>query len=170
MMKRIARTLATGLTPIALLAFAAGALADDGTTSTTTTTGTVPQPVTTAPVTTEITPLMRIQRAVAKINQTASTPEGEEQVIKQICTRFSVTPDSLQSDRARWGLNYGETAMVYTFAKSSKKPVTPDQVVEMRQSGEEWDAIAKDLGVPIQTLAKRMNKNVPPTPAPKPAK
>jgi hypothetical protein len=166
-MTRIARMPILGLATIALLAVPGHALADGGTT---TTSGTVPQPVTTAPVATQITPLQRIQRAVAKINTQASTPEGEEQVIHQICTRLSVSPDSLQADRARWGLDYGETAMVYTFAKSSKKPITPDQVVEMRRSGEEWDDIAKDLGINIQAVAKRMNKNVPPAPAPHSAK
>jgi parvulin-like peptidyl-prolyl isomerase len=162
-MNRRTRLDAISVAAIAGILLAAPSLARAQSTSTTTTSGTVPQPVTTGGAQTQMTPLMRIQRAVAKINAQASTPEGEAEVVKQLCSRLSVTPDSLEACRDRWGLDYGETAMVLTFAKSSKKKVTPDEIVEMRRSGTEWDVIAKDLGLNIQAVAKRMGKNVPPT-------
>ncbi len=142
---------------------AAPGLAQTGSTSAS---GTVPGPVTTAPVATQLTPLQRIQRSVAKINSMASTPEGEADVVKQLSSKLKLTPEALEASRAKWGLNWGETAMVYTFAKASKKPVTPDEIIEMRRGGTEWDVIAKDLGINIQAVAKKMNKNVPPTPKP----
>jgi len=162
-MNRRARRHAISMATIAGLLLAAPGFALAQTTTTTTTSGTVPQPDTTGGAQTQMTSLMRIQRAVAKINAQASTPEGEAEVRKQICAHLHVTPDSLDACRSRWDLDYGETAMVLTFAKSSKKPVTPDEIVEMRRSGTEWDDIAKDLGISIQAVAKRMGKNVPPT-------
>jgi hypothetical protein len=140
---------------LAVLTLAGPSLADTGTTPAS---STVPQPATTAPVTTQMTPLMRIQRAVARIDAQASTPEGQEQVIHQISSRLKVPPDSIEASHKRWGLGYGEVAMAYTFAKASKKPITPDGVVDLRRSGVEWDAIAKDLGINIQAVAKKMTK------------
>jgi len=159
------RTRIQSISAAALVGFllAGPCLAQSGST---TTSGTVPAPVTTGGVATQVTPLMRIQRSVAKINAQASTPEGEAEVVKQLSSRLKVSPDTLEANRVKWGLGWGETAMVYTFAKSSKKPITPDGVVEMRRSGTEWDVIAKDLGINIQAVAKKMNKNVPPSTKP----
>ena len=125
------------------------------------------------PVTTGVgvkeTSLQRIQRMVAKINAEASTPEGEAAVVTRLSQQLRVPSDSLRQQHTRWGLGYGEVSMVYGFAKASKKKgVTPDQVVEMRRSGMEWEAIGKELGVKVDTVASKMKKNVGPKPQPKP--
>jgi len=120
----------------------------------------------TAPVNSKETSLERIQRAVAKINAEASTPEGEADVVKRLSAQLAVSPDTLQAQHENWGVGYGEVAMVYGFARASKKPVTPDQVVEMRRSGMDWDVIAKNLGVKVDTVATRMKKNAGPKPTP----
>lgn len=120
----------------------------------------------TAPVNSKETSLERIQRAVAKIDAEASTPEGEAEVVKRLSAQLAVPPDTLQAQHENWGVGYGEVAMVYGFARASKKPVTPDQVVEMRKSGEDWEVIAKNLGVKVDTVATRMKKNAGPKPTP----
>ena len=125
-------------------------------------------PQTTKPVTTKETSLQRIQKMVAKINLEASTPEGEEAVVNRLSKQLAVTPEALRAEQQMWGIGWGEVAMVYGFSRSSKKKATPAQVVELRRSGMEWDAIGKEIGVNTDAVASRMKKNVkPPAPAPK---
>ena len=118
------------------------------------------------PVDTKETQLQRIQRMVAKINQEASTPEGEANVIARMSKAYAVHPDTLQAQHANWGLGYGEISMVYGFARSSKKKTTPDQVVEMRNSGMTWESIGKELGVKVDNVTTRMKKSATPKPTP----
>jgi len=129
-------------------------------------------PVTAAgtPVTnTKETSLQRIQRSVAKINKEASTPEGEEAVVQRLSKQLGASPDSLRGQHAAWGLGYGEVAMVYGFVKASKKPgVTPNQVVEWRMGGMEWDVIGRELGVNVEAVASKMRKHAQPKPHPQP--
>ena len=128
--------------------------------------GQTPPPVYTAPVNTKETALDRIKRMVAKINQEASTEEGEAAVVARLSQQLRCPPDSLEWQRTTWGVGYGEIAMVHGFAKSAKKKTTPGEVYEMRRSGMEWDAIAKNLGVKVDAVASKMKKNVGPKPTP----
>lgn len=122
----------------------------------------------TKPVTTKETSLQRIQKMVAKINFEASTPEGEVAVVNRLSKQLGITPEALRQEQQKWGIGYGEVAMVYGFSRASRKKATPDQVVELRRSGMEWDAIGKEIGVNVDAVASRMKKNVkPPAPAPK---
>lgn len=105
------------------------------------------------------TALGRIQRMVAKLNKEAATPEGEAAVVARLSRQFRASPDSLRAQRASWGLGYGEVAMVYGFARTSRKAgVTPDGVVEMRRDGKAWEEIAKELGVKVDAVASRMTR------------
>jgi len=109
------------------------------------------------------TSLQRIQRYVASINQEASTPEGEEAVVARLSQQLRASPDSLQAEHARWGLGYGEVAMVHGFARDSKiSGITPDDIVGMRRAGKSWEDIGKQLGVKVDNVASRMKKNVNP--------
>ena len=124
----------------------------------------------TKPVTTKETSLQRIQKMVAKINMEASTPEGEEAVVNRLSKQLAVTPETLRQQQQTWGIGFGEISMVYGFSRSSRKKATPDEVVELRRSGKEWDAIGKEIGVNVDAVASRMKKNVnpkPPTATPK---
>src|SRR6267143_44473 len=86
-----------------------------------------------SPVGAKQTSLQRIQRMVARINAEASTPEGEAAVIDRLSKQFATPADSLRAQHQAWGLGYGEIAMVYGFARASRKPdVTPSQIVKMR--------------------------------------
>jgi hypothetical protein len=121
-------------------------------------------------VTTKETALQRIQKSVAKINAEASTPEGEEAVVNRLSKQLAVSPDTLRAQQQMWGIGYGEVAMVHGFSRASRTKATPADVVEMRRSGMEWDAIGKELGVKVDNVASRMKKSVnpkPPAPAPK---
>jgi len=121
------------------------------------------------PVSSRETALTRIQRMVARLNQESATPEGEAAVVARLAGQFRVSPDSLRAERAAWGLGYGEVAMVYGFARASRKPgVTPDQVVAMRRDGKPWELIAKELGVKVDAVASRMKRQVGPKGSSKP--
>jgi hypothetical protein len=108
------------------------------------------------------TALHRIQRAVAKIDAEAATPEGEEAVLQRLSAQLGVSADSLKEQHGTWGLGYGEMAMAYGFAKASRKGKTPADVVAMRVAGMGWLDIAKDLGVKVDTVASRMKRHVGP--------
>ena len=119
------------------------------------------------PVTNKETALTRIQRSVAKINQEASTPEGEAAVLARLSAHFRVDPDTLEAQKSEWGVGYGEVAMVYGFARSSKKAgVTPEWIVLKRREGTPWEEIAKEIGVNVDTVASRMSKQAKPKPTP----
>lgn len=109
------------------------------------------------------TALARIQRMVARLNQESSTPEGEAAVVARLAGQYRTSPDSLRAQRSAWGLGYGEVAMAYGFARSSRKPgTTPEQVVTMRREGKSWESIAKELGVKVDAVASRMKRQVGP--------
>ncbi len=109
------------------------------------------------------TSLQRIQKMVARINAEASTPEGEQAVVDRLSKQLGATPDSLRGQHAAWGLGYGEVAMVYGFARASRKPgVTPSQIVEWRNGGMSWAAIGKELGVKVDAVAAKMRRHVAP--------
>ncbi|HET9251153.1 MAG TPA: hypothetical protein VFP58_03475, partial [Candidatus Eisenbacteria bacterium] len=124
----------------------------------------------TKPVTTKETSLQRIQKMVAKINTEASTPEGEEAVVSRLSKQLAIPPETLREQQQTWGIGYGDLAMVYGFSRASRKKATPAEVVELRRSGMDWNAIGKEIGVNVDAVASRMKKNVnpkPPAPAPK---
>ena len=117
------------------------------------------------------TALTRIQRAVARLNREASTPEGEAKVVARLARQFRTSPDTLRDKRTEWGLGYGEVAMAYGFARDSRKPnVTPDLVVSMRREGKSWEAIAKELGVKVDAVASRMSRQAGTKGTPNPSK
>src|SRR6185436_14648485 len=87
-------------------------------------------------------------------------------VIARMSKQYAVQPDTLEAQHADWGLGYGEIAMVYGFARSSKTKATPDQVVDMRRSGMSWENIGKKLGVKVDNVASRMKKTGVPKPTP----
>ncbi|HYJ33566.1 MAG TPA: hypothetical protein VE326_10140 [Candidatus Binatia bacterium] len=117
-----------------------------------------------AGVATKETALQRIQRSVARIDREASTPEGEARVVKQLAAQLAMPEDTLRARHDGWALGYGEIAMVYGFARASRRQsaTLPDQIVEMRRDGQDWKAIAKQVGVSIDAVASRMRRNEPP--------
>ena len=155
MSRRLARAARLAALPILLLASLATAAFGD--------TNSPNATVARRSVNTKETALQRIQRSVARINQEAGTPEGETLVIDRLSTQLRITPESLRSQHDAWAIGYGEIAMVYGFARAARKqPTTPESVVEQRRMGKDWDVIAKELGVKIDTVASRLKRQEPP--------
>jgi hypothetical protein len=107
------------------------------------------------------TALQRIQRSVARIDREASTPEGEAAVVKRLAAQLGMPEDTLRARHDAWALGYGEIAMVYGFARASRRQsaTLPDQIVEMRRDGQDWKSIAKQIGVSIDAVATRVRRN-----------
>lgn len=154
MRRRLARAARLAALPILLLiSFAAVAFGENA----------APAPMATRAVATKETALQRIQRSVARINQEAATPEGETVVVDRLARQLVVSPETLRSQHEAWAIGYGEIAMVYGFARAARRqPTTPDSVVAERRMGKDWDVIAKDLGVKIDTVAARIKRQEPP--------
>jgi len=112
-------------------------------------------------IATKETALQRIQRSVARIDREASTPEGEAAVVKRLAAQLGMPEDTLRARHDAWALGYGEIAMVYGFARASRRQsaTLPDQIVEMRRDGQDWKAIAKQIGVSIDAVASRVRRN-----------
>jgi DNA-directed RNA polymerase specialized sigma24 family protein len=108
------------------------------------------------------TALNRIQRAVARIDAEAKTPEGEARVLARLSAQLGVSQDSLQAQHDAWGLGYGEIAMAYGFARASRNGKTAADVVAMRSTGTGWLDIARSLGVKVDAVANRMKRHVGP--------
>lgn len=115
-------------------------------------------------VATKETALQRIQRSVARIDREAGTPGGEAVVVKRLSAQLGMPEDSLRARHDAWALGYGEISMVYGFARASKRQsaTLPDQIVAMRRDGQDWKAIARQLGVNIDAVASRVRRNEPP--------
>jgi hypothetical protein len=115
-------------------------------------------------VSTKETSLQRIQRSVARIDREASTPEGEANVVKRLAMQLGMPEDSLRARHDAWALGYGEIAMVYGFARASRRQsaTLPDQIVDMRRDGQDWKAIARQLGISIDAVASRVRRNETP--------
>lgn len=109
------------------------------------------------------TSLQRIQRSVARIDHEAATPEGEAAIVKQLSAQLGMPEDSLRARHDAWTLGYGEIAMVYGFARAARRQsaTLPDQIVDMRRDGQDWRAIAKQIGVNIDAVASRVRRNEP---------
>jgi len=104
------------------------------------------------------TPLQRVQRMAARLNAEARTPEGESDVVARLTAQLHVAADSLRNQKDRWGVGYGELAMVYGFARAGWPQGAPERVVELRRAGMDWPSIAKDLGVKVDAVATRMSR------------
>jgi hypothetical protein len=157
MRRRLARAARVAALPILLAASFAAAASDE-------TPASVPAAsAMNRAVNTKETALQRIRRSVARINQEAATPEGAAVVLDRLAAQLRVSPEVLRAQRDAWAIGYGEIAMVYGFARAARKqPTTPETVVELRRSGKEWDVIAKELGVKIDTVASRLKRQEPP--------
>ena len=112
-------------------------------------------------IATKETSLQRIQRSVARINAEAATPEGEARVVKRLAAQLAMPEETLRAKQEAWGLGYGEIAMVYGFARASRRQsaTLPDQIIDMRRSGMDWKAIAKELGVSVDAVASRLRRH-----------
>ena len=108
-----------------------------------------------------------IEKTMANINADANTPGGPEKVLKAISANTGVPIATLEKQKAKYGLKYGDLFAAHSIAKASGKSF--DEIAALKVKGESWDKIAEANNV---SLGGKKNKKaevkpvVKPTPTP----
>ena len=109
-----------------------------------------------------------IERTMANINADANKPGGPEQVLKSISASTGVPVATLEKQKAKTGMSYGDLFAAHSIAKASGKGF--EEIAARKAKGESWDKIAEANNVSLG--GKKANKQaevkpmVKPTPTP----
>lgn len=88
-----------------------------------------------------------IKQTIASINADASKPGGPERVVKSISKSTGVPAATLEKQKAKTGLSYGDIFAAHSIAKASGK--TFDQIAALKTKGQSWDKIAEENNVSL---------------------
>lgn len=108
-----------------------------------------------------------IKQTIASINADASKPGGPERVLKSISASTGVPAATLEKQKAKTGLNYGDIFAAHSIAKASGKSF--DQIAGLKAKGQSWDKIAEDNNVSLgggKKMAKTEASAASPSPTP----
>ena len=105
-----------------------------------------------------------IKQTVAQINADANKPGGPEQVLKSISASTHVPVATLEKEKAKSGLNYGDLYAAHAIASASGKSF--DQIAGLKAKGQTWDQIADANGVSLG--GKKVTKTAQAKPSPSP--
>jgi hypothetical protein len=109
-----------------------------------------------------------IQQTMANINADANKPGGPEQVLKSISASTGVPVATLEKQKAKTGMSYGDLFAAHSIAKAAGKRF--EEIAAQKAKGESWDKIAEANNVSLG--GKKANKKaevkpmVKPTPTP----
>src|SRR5450432_167125 len=81
-----------------------------------------------------------IQKTIANINADANKPGGPEQVLKSISASTHIPVATLEKQKAKSGLDYGDLFIAHSIAKASGKSF--EEIAALKAKGQTWDAIA----------------------------
>ena len=112
-----------------------------------------------------------IKQTVASINADASKPGGPERVLKSISASTGVAVATLEKQKAKTGLSYGDIFAAHSIAKAAGKSF--DQIAALKVKGASWDKIAEENNVSIggkKTAATKDGTKEGPKVSPTPAK
>jgi hypothetical protein len=101
-----------------------------------------------------------IKQTVASINADASKPGGPERVVKSISKSTGVPAATLEKQKAKTGLSYGDIFAAHSIAKASGKNF--DEIAALKAKGQSWDQIADANNVSLGGQKKVATKNGPP--------
>ena len=105
-----------------------------------------------------------IQKTIANINADADKPGGPEQVLKSISASTHVPVATLEKQKAKSDLSYGDLFMAHSIAKASGKSF--DEIAALKTKGQSWDAVAEASNV---SLGGKKSVNKPAVAAAKPS-
>jgi hypothetical protein len=108
-----------------------------------------------------------IQQTIASINADAAKPGGPERMAKSISAKTGVPAATLEQQKAKTGLTYGDLFIAHAIARASGK--TFDQVAALKAKGQDWDKIADDNNVSLGGKKKVVNKTEGPGASPGPS-
>jgi hypothetical protein len=107
-----------------------------------------------------------ISQTIASINADAQKKDGPERVLKSISASTHVPVGTLEKEKAKFNLSFGDLYVAHAITSASGKQF--DQIVGLKMKGQSWDKIADDNNVSLG--GKKVKKdvaNAKPTPAPK---
>jgi BioD-like phosphotransacetylase family protein len=107
-----------------------------------------------------------IQTTIANINADASKPGGQEQVLKSISASTHVPVATLEKQKAKSGLSYGDLYAAHAIAKASGKSF--EDIATLKTKGQTWDTIAAANNVSLdgKKSVKQTAANANPSPTP----
>jgi hypothetical protein len=105
-----------------------------------------------------------LTKTVANINADASKEGGPAKVLESISKSTGLPVATLEKEKTRTGLTYGDVFAAHTIAKACHKSF--DEIAALKKKGETWDKIASDNG--LETGGKKQTASTQPTPKPSP--
>jgi hypothetical protein len=109
-----------------------------------------------------------IKQTVANINADAAKPDGPAKVLQSISKSTGVPAATLEKEKTKTGLTYGDIFAAHSVAKASGKSF--DEIAALKKKGQTWDQIAEangvDLGGKKNTQKTKAPANAKPTPTP----
>lgn len=102
-----------------------------------------------------------IRQTIASINADAQKPGGPERVLKSISASTHIPVATLEKEKAKSGLSFGDLYVANAIASASGKKF--DEIVGLKRKGQTWDKIADDNNVSIGgKKAVKAATNIPP--------
>lgn len=105
-----------------------------------------------------------IEKTMASINADANKPGGPEQVLKSISASTHVPVATLEKQKAKSGMSYGDLFAAHSIAKAAGKSF--EEIAAQKAKGESWGKIAEANNVSLGD--KKANKTAEAKPMPKP--
>ena len=105
-----------------------------------------------------------IKQTISQINADANKPGGPEQVLKSISASTHVPVATLEKEKAKSGLNFGDLYAAHAIANAAGKSF--DQIASMKTKGQTWDKIAEANNVSLD--GKKVAKTAQPKESPTP--
>ena len=99
-----------------------------------------------------------ISSTIASINADAQKEGGPAAVLKSISASTHVPVATLEKEKAKSGLSYGDLYAAHAIANASGKSF--DQIAALRSKGDSWDKIADESNVSLGGKKKAAPKTV----------
>jgi hypothetical protein len=106
-----------------------------------------------------------INQTIASLNADAQKPGGPERVLKSISASTHTPVATLEKEKAKSRLSYGDLYAAHAVANASGKSF--DQIAAQKAKGSSWEKIAADNNVSLdgkKTVAKTTAKPSPTPP------
>ncbi len=96
------------------------------------------------------------ERAAA-IERASQEPDGVRTVVGHLSRALGVSVDTLRTQRAETGLNWGELLIATRLARATELPLA--QIVSELKTGKTWEDIAEAHGVDGARLARQVEQS-----------
>jgi hypothetical protein len=113
-------------------------------------------------------PAASTSQTIARINADAQKPGGPDRVLQSISASTHVPAATLEKQKAKTGLTYGDLFMAHSIAKAAGKGF--EEIAAMKTKGQTWDQISDANNVSLDGKKKVVKVQAKPTPSPTPMK